>query len=123
MEPSLDEYTRLHVCEPDSVLLFFTKDMGFSIVENPNISKKEVRLNNKNNNRFSLSTELSASDLPLSSRSTINIYTNDCMGDYDNLKKKDIYFLGEPCHINGVLSFDIIDQWGNRYKFIEGHNS
>jgi lactoylglutathione lyase len=113
---------KLFVKNQDEALEFYTKKLGFEVAEDNKLGDYRwllVRL--PDNKEFCINLDVAktdgqkalvgrqAADLPL-----FSIETNDCMGEYNALKRRGVEFEGEPevrPYGTGVLMKDL---YGNR---------
>jgi len=121
----------LQVNEPDKVLNFLIKKLGFIVspseIQKKNLLKadlKYIRLKNGYGNQYLLAVNDSHA---LNDKSICNpiivINTDDCLKEYYNLKTADeISVYSKPKYLPEGLAFEASDKWGNAYILLEKRN-
>ncbi|MFI5136231.1 MAG: hypothetical protein ACHQIM_00300 [Sphingobacteriales bacterium] len=121
----------LLVNEPDKVLNFLTKKLGFTVSPADteqkgtlNTNLKCITLKNSYGNQYLFAVKRSyvLANKNICSQ-TIVINTDDCLKEYYNLKKADeITFYSKPKYLPEGLAFEASDKWGNEYILLEKRN-
>ncbi|HXA18423.1 MAG TPA: VOC family protein [Thermoanaerobaculia bacterium] len=112
----------LLVLDYDAAIEFYTRKLGFELVEDKSFGESRwVTISLPRNRDLTLALELatSAEDKALVGRQAgshafLGIDTSDCLGDYTRMKPLGVTFLGEPQSGPWGIGVQLEDLYGNK---------